>query len=107
MQKLNSEALAAELETLAMWRYDPARDAIRREYKFGDFGQAFAFMTRIALYAERRDHHPEWVNVYDRVDMTLTTHDAGGVTRSDVELARFADQAFEGSRLDAGSRGNA
>ena len=107
MQKLDSEARDAELKTLAMWRFDPARGAIRREYKFADFGQAFAFMTRIALYAERHDHHPEWFNVYDRVDMTLTTHAAGGVTRRDVDLARFADQAFAGSQLDAKSRGGA
>jgi len=107
MQKLDSEALNAELKTLAIWRFDPARGAIRREYKFVDFGQAFAFMTRIALYAERNDHHPEWFNVYNRVDMTLTTHDAGGVTRRDVDLARFADQAFADSHLDAKSHGGA
>jgi len=101
MQKLDSQALDAELKTLADWRSDPARSAIRREYKFADFGQAFAFMTRIALYAERHDHHPEWFNVYNRVDVTLTSHDAGGVTQRDVDLARYADQAFAGFHHDA------
>ena len=93
MQKLDSKALDAELKALANWRYDPVRGAIRREFKFADFGQAFAFMTQIALWAERHDHHPEWFNVYSRVDVALTTHDAAGVTGRDVELARFADQA--------------
>jgi len=96
MQKLDSATLDAELKTLANWRTDAARGAIRREYKFADFGQAFAFMTQIALYAERHDHHPEWFNVYNRVEVTLTTHDANGVTRRDVDLARYADQAFAG-----------
>ena len=69
------------------------RDAIRRTFRFADFNAAFAFMTRVALMAEKLDHHPEWFNVYDRVDVTLTTHDADGVTTLDVQLAEFMDQA--------------
>jgi 4a-hydroxytetrahydrobiopterin dehydratase len=65
------------------------RDAIRREFRFADFNAAFAFMTRAALMAEKLDHHPEWFNVYNRVDVTLTTHDADGVTELDVTLAEF------------------
>ena len=69
------------------------RDAIRRTYKFSDFNAAFGFMTRVALMADKLDHHPEWSNVYNRVEVTLTTHDAGGVTALDVQLARFMDAA--------------
>ncbi len=69
------------------------RDAIRKVYKFQDFKQAFGFMTRVALKAEQMDHHPEWANVYSKVDVTLTTHDAGGVTELDVALARYCDEA--------------
>jgi 4a-hydroxytetrahydrobiopterin dehydratase len=68
---------------------DGGRDAIRREFRFADFNAAFAFMTRAALMAEKLDHHPEWFNVYNRVDVTLTTHDADGVTELDVTLAEF------------------
>ncbi len=67
--------------------------AISRQYKFADFRQAFAFMTQVALAAERADHHPEWSNVYNRVDIRLTTHDAGGLTEHDFALAAVADAA--------------
>ena len=67
--------------------------AIARTFKFADFNAAFGFMTRAALAAEKLDHHPEWFNVYNRVEVTLATHDAGGVTSLDVELARFMDEA--------------
>ena len=93
MQKLDPAAAGALLNTLPDWRHDPARDAISREFIFADFNQAFGFMSRVALYAERHDHHPEWFNVYKMVRITLTTHDAGGLTRRDIDLARFADQA--------------
>ncbi len=67
------------------------RDAIIREFTFAGFSDAFAFMTRIARYAERADHHPEWFNVHSRVEITLTTDDAGGLSQRDIEMARFID----------------
>lgn len=86
---------AAALVRLEGWRAtDDDRDAIEKEFKFKDFNAAFGFMTRVALYAERHDHHPEWFNVYNRVDVTLTTHDAGGVSDKDVALAHFMDETF-------------
>ena len=82
------------LETLPLWGDLPGdRDAISRTFVFRDFNAAFAFMARVALKAERMDHHPEWSNVWNRVDVTLTTHDAGGVTALDVERALFMDAA--------------
>jgi 4a-hydroxytetrahydrobiopterin dehydratase len=85
---------AAAIARLEGWRATDGRDAIRNEYKFKDFNAAFGFMSRVALYAERHDHHPEWFNVYNRVEVTLTTHDAGGVSDKDVALAHFMDEAF-------------
>ena len=84
---------AAVLESLPGWRAVEGRDAIARSFRFADFNAAFGFMTRVALAAEKLDHHPEWSNVYDRVDIVLTTHDIGGVTTLDVALARFMDAA--------------
>jgi 4a-hydroxytetrahydrobiopterin dehydratase len=69
------------------------RDAIQRTFRFADFNQAFGFMSRVALLADKLDHHPEWFNVYNRVEVTLATHDADGVTALDVEMARFMDRA--------------
>jgi 4a-hydroxytetrahydrobiopterin dehydratase len=83
---------AEALKELPGWSAVEGRDAIFRSYKFGDFSAAFAFMTRAALKAEQMDHHPEWINVYSRVDVTLATHDAGGVTALDVKLAKFMDE---------------
>lgn len=77
------------------WTRETQRDAITREFLFKDFNAAFAFMTQIALAAEKRDHHPEWSNVYNKVRITLSTHDAGGVTQKDLDLAAFIDQAYE------------
>ncbi|MBL8531502.1 MAG: 4a-hydroxytetrahydrobiopterin dehydratase [Hyphomonadaceae bacterium] len=85
---------AAALARLDGWHAAEGRDAITKEFRFRDFNGAFAFMTRVALYAERHDHHPEWTNVYNRVEACLTTHDAGGVSDKDVALAHFMDQAF-------------
>ncbi len=86
--------LAAVLAELPVWAAAPGdRDAIRREVKFGDFSRAFGFMTRVAIQAEKLDHHPEWSNVYAKVDILLTTHDAGGVTELDVQMAKFIDAA--------------
>lgn len=90
--KIGAEAAIARLPG---WRVAEGRDAIRREFRFKDFNAAFGFMARVALYAERHDHHPEWLNVYNRVEATLATHDAGGVTDKDVALAHFMDQAYE------------
>jgi len=76
------------------WARESSRDAIQREFVFKDFNQAFAFMTQVALAAEKADHHPEWSNVYNKVRVTLSTHDAGGVTQKDLDLARFIDAAY-------------
>ncbi|MDB5454356.1 MAG: pterin-4-alpha-carbinolamine dehydratase [Caulobacteraceae bacterium] len=84
---------AAALERLPGWAAAEGRDALKRTYRFADFNQAFGFMTRAALRAEQLDHHPEWSNVYNRVEVVLTTHDAGGVTELDVTLAAFMDDA--------------
>jgi len=77
--------------TLPDWTLDTERDAIRRSLKFRDFVEAFGFMTQVALLAERADHHPEWFNVYNRVDILLTTHDADGLSSRDISLARQID----------------
>ena len=82
------------MKTPAGWNKEQTRDAITREFVFPDFNRAFAFMTQVALAAEKADHHPEWSNVYNKVRVTLTTHDAGGVTQKDLDLARFADEAY-------------
>jgi 4a-hydroxytetrahydrobiopterin dehydratase len=76
------------------WKKEEKRDAMTRELVFKDFNRAFAFMTQVALAAEKRDHHPEWFNVYNKVRITLSTHDAGGVTQKDIDLARFIDEAY-------------
>jgi 4a-hydroxytetrahydrobiopterin dehydratase len=84
------------LKQLPRWDADPDdRDAIANSYKFGNFNEAFGWMTRVALQAEKLDHHPQWTNVYNRVRVTLTTHDAGGVTEFDVQLARFMDKSYD------------
>ncbi len=91
---LPERELAAALGRLAGWERHPARAAIRKEYPFADFRAAFAWMTEIAEVAERMNHHPEWTNVYNRVEVTLTTHDAGAVTQLDLELAAAMDTAW-------------
>lgn len=98
MQKLDSTAIRNALAALPDWTLEPGEAAITREFRFGDFVQAFAFMTRIALVAEKNNHHPEWSNVYNRVSMRLTTHDAGGLTQRDFDLAAEAERAFAASR---------
>ena len=82
---------AAALAELPAWSAVEGRDAITRTFRFPDFSAAFAFMTRAALKAEQLDHHPEWFNVYNRVEVVLTTHDCDGVSARDVALARFLD----------------
>ena len=93
MTPLNLDDVNEQLATLTGWRLDDNGLSIKRDFRFADFNEAFAFMTRVALYAERHDHHPEWFNVYNRVEITLSTHDAGGVTERDIDLARVADVA--------------
>ena len=95
--KIDPAQLPALLSQLPDWSLDPSASAISRHLEFADFNQAFAFMTRVALMAERRDHHPDWSNAYNVVDVTLTTHDARGLTMKDVELARFIDRAAAGA----------
>ncbi|HXV01372.1 MAG TPA: 4a-hydroxytetrahydrobiopterin dehydratase [Caulobacteraceae bacterium] len=87
---------AAALAQLPGWAAAEGREAITRGYRFASFSAAFGWMARVALAAERLDHHPEWFNVYNKVEVTLATHDAGGVTELDVALARLMDEAFAG-----------
>jgi len=89
--KLTAEALGAALATIKGWTKVAGRDAIRKSFTFADFNQAWGFMTRVALAADKADHHPEWSNVYNKVEVVLSTHDAGGVSDKDVALARFID----------------
>ena len=86
--RLTSEEIAAARVSLPGWTLSENRLAISRRFTFANFSAAFAFMTRVALYAEKADHHPEWSNVWNRVDITLTTHDAGGLSQRDVAMAR-------------------
>ena len=90
-EKLTGAARTAALGELDGWAELPGRDAIAKSFKFADFNAAFAFMTRVALMAEAMDHHPEWFNVYNKVDVVLSTHDAGGLSKRDIELAKFID----------------
>ena len=95
MKKLDEATLAALPQSLPAWHFDPQRGGtITRTFEFADFIEAFGFMTRIALQAEKHNHHPEWSNVYNRVVITLTTHDVDGLSTNDVELARIADLAY-------------
>ncbi len=91
-QKLTADAKKAALGKLSHWSEVSGRDAITRKFVFKDFNQAFGFMTRAALVAEKMDHHPEWFNVYKTVEVTLSTHDAGGVTELDIKLAEAMDR---------------
>ncbi|HEY5712948.1 MAG TPA: 4a-hydroxytetrahydrobiopterin dehydratase [Allosphingosinicella sp.] len=87
MAVLTTSERAAALATLSGWTFDAERNGIAKTFKFGGFGEAFAFMTRVALEAEKADHHPEWTNVWNRVDVLLSTHSEGGVTEKDIALA--------------------
>ncbi len=91
-QKLVGAARKTALGKLGGWNEVPGRDAITRKFVFQDFNAAFGFMTRAALVAEKLDHHPEWFNVYKTVEVTLSTHDAGGVTELDIKLAETMDR---------------
>jgi 4a-hydroxytetrahydrobiopterin dehydratase len=95
--RLKADEIIRALQDLPAWRHvvsgDAGSDALCREFRFADFNAAFAFMTRVAMMAERLDHHPDWSNVYNRVTINLSTHDAGGVTELDLRLAAFCDSA--------------
>jgi 4a-hydroxytetrahydrobiopterin dehydratase len=88
MARLTAEMRKSALLGLPGWSEVPGREAIAKTFVFRDFNEAFGFMSRSALVAEKRDHHPEWRNVYKTVDVVLATHDAGGVTAKDIELAK-------------------
>jgi 4a-hydroxytetrahydrobiopterin dehydratase len=90
--KLSDSERKAALQGLPGWSPVDGRDAITKRFSFADFSAAFGFMARAALVAERMDHHPEWCNVYNRVDVTLATHDAGGLTALDIALAQAMDK---------------
>lgn len=96
VEALSETERADALDGLPDWDYDEARDAITRAIVFTDFAEAFGFMTQIALIAEKMDHHPEWKNVWNRVEILLTTHDAGGLSERDIELAGAIDSVLDG-----------
>jgi len=87
VRKLDETERSALLARFPEWTHEPLRDAITRQFKFADFAQAFGFMASVAIVAEKMDHHPEWSNVYNRVDILLTTHDADGLSERDAKLA--------------------
>ncbi len=89
MDLIDRDRIASDLPA---WTVEPDGKAIARDLRFADFVSAFAFMTRIAMIAERNNHHPEWSNVYNRVSIRLTTHDAGGITKNDIALAKAIDE---------------
>lgn len=104
MPLLSMEEREAALKRLAGWTYEDGRAGIARSFKFQDFSEAFGFMTRVALLAERADHHPEWSNVWNKVDVLLTTHSAGGLTVKDVELAQSIDALAASLALGGGGQ---
>ena len=91
IEPLTPEERTEALDQLADWDFDDARDALTGQFLFADFSEAFGFMTRVAMLAEVQDHHPEWFNVWNRVEILLTTHDAGGLSARDVKMARAID----------------
>ena len=95
IEQLDENERADALDALGEWDFDDARDAITRRFILPDFSAAFAFMTRVALLSEQQDHHPEWTNVWNRVDILLTTHDAGGLSERDVKLAHAIDKLID------------
>jgi len=96
IEPLDPTERADALDALPDWDHDDARDAITRKVMFTDFAEAFGFMARVALIAEKMDHHPEWRNVWNRVEILLTTHDAGGLSHRDIELATAIDAILDG-----------
>ncbi len=96
VEKLDDAARADLARSLPGWRIVEGRDAIARGFRFRDFSEAWGFMARVALLAESQDHHPEWSNVWNRVEITLTTHDAGGLSARDIRLAQAIDALLPG-----------
>ncbi len=96
MERLNDAGRGQLAATLPDWRMAKDRDALYRAFKFRDFSAAWGFMSRVALLAEKHDHHPEWSNVYNKVEITLTTHDAGGLSERDVAMASAIDALVPG-----------
>ncbi len=95
VEQLSEAERAEALDGLPDWDWDEARAAITRSFAFVDFVEAFGFMSRVALLAEKADHHPEWLNVWNRVEILLTTHDAGGLSHRDIDLAGLIDALVE------------
>lgn len=96
VEKLEGNERSVKLSELEGWEERKDRDAIGCRFEFSNFNEAFGFMTRVAMFAEKTDHHPEWFNVYKTVDVTLSTHDAGGVTDRDIRMAKFMNKAAKG-----------
>ena len=92
VDKMDGAALSAAVATLPTWTRTSAPDGLKKSCKFSNFSEAFAFMTRVAMLAEKLDHHPEWSNVYNKVDIVLTSHDAGGLTQRDITMATAIDR---------------
>ena len=101
--RLSDDERRTALAALTLWTYVPERDAITRTLTFDSFIDAFAAMTRIALLSEKADHHPEWSNVYGRIDILLSTHDAGGLSRRDIALARQIDDSLASRPVPLGT----
>ena len=100
IQKLDAQEAAQQLQALPLWAFDAKVGAITREFVLADFMQAFAFMTQIAIGAEKHNHHPEWSNVYNKVLITWTTHDVQGLSSNDIAMARICDLAFMGYKQE-------
>ena len=105
VQKLDEDARTALLARFPDWTHEPARDAITRRFTFDDFTQAFGFMASVAIIAEKMDHHPEWSNVYNVVDITLTTHASDGLTELDLRRARIIDRLAEAAEVQTDHSG--
>lgn len=97
IEKLTANELSTLLKELPGWKTDDSGTSIHRSLKFADFNEAFGFMTRVAIKAQEMDHHPEWSNVYSKVEITLSTHEAKGLTSRDAKLARFIDSIAKNS----------
>lgn len=100
MHKLVASEIAVQLQTLPLWTLDPSGRSIHRDFVLADFSQAFAFMTHIALAAEKHNHHPQWSNAYNRVSVTWTTHDVAGLSTLDIAMALLCDRVLAGYRPD-------